>query len=195
MSMNNSRFLRFTRNPKLPGCHERGVVLIVSLIMLLLMTIIGVSGMQSTTLEEKMAGNMRNKNLAFQAAESALEAGEIFLGTKKSAELSALVFSCAGTDGLFTQSGVCSGTATKPIWDDDTVWANDKTNVKSVSYPGKFADIQASPRYIIEDLGLTDCHGSGAGTNDCRHFRVTARAVGGTADAVVIVQSIFLRPK
>lgn len=44
--------------------------------MWLLLTLIGVSGSQVTALEEKMAGNIRDENLAFQAAETALRTGE-----------------------------------------------------------------------------------------------------------------------
>ena len=58
---------------------QQGAVLIISLIILLLMTLIGTTGMQVTSLEEKMAGNMRDRNLAFQAAESALSAAETYL--------------------------------------------------------------------------------------------------------------------
>ena len=66
------------RNPHNPS-KQQGAALAVSLIILLLMTLIAVTGMQTTTLEEKMAGNSRDRNLAFQAAESALRQGETWL--------------------------------------------------------------------------------------------------------------------
>ncbi|WP_312960346.1 pilus assembly PilX family protein [Stutzerimonas nitrititolerans] len=56
--------------------HQRGAVLIVALIMLLLLTIIGLSSMRGTSLQENMAGNMRDSNLALQASEAALRKGE-----------------------------------------------------------------------------------------------------------------------
>lgn len=55
---------------------QNGSVLIISLLFLLVLTLIGVSAMQSTSLEEKMAGNARGGTLAFQAAEAALRNGE-----------------------------------------------------------------------------------------------------------------------
>jgi len=58
--------------------HQSGVVLPVSMIMLLLLTLISVTASQVTGLEEKMAGNSRDSNLAFQAAEAALRGGERF---------------------------------------------------------------------------------------------------------------------
>lgn len=53
--------------------NQKGAVLAISLIILLLMTIIGVSAMQGTTLQEKMAGNLRDYNLAFQAGKPLCE--------------------------------------------------------------------------------------------------------------------------
>lgn len=62
---------------------QRGAVLIVALIMLLLLTMIGMASMRGTSLQENMAGNLRESNLSFQAAEAALREGEDFV--KKSA--------------------------------------------------------------------------------------------------------------
>jgi type IV pilus assembly protein PilX len=56
--------------------HQSGAVLVISLIMLLLLTLIGISSIQTTSLEEKMAGNLRDRNIAFQAAESAIRDAE-----------------------------------------------------------------------------------------------------------------------
>ena len=55
-----------------PISEQRGATLAIVLIFLVLVTLIGVTAMTTTTLEEKMAGNLKDQNLAFQAAESAL---------------------------------------------------------------------------------------------------------------------------
>ncbi len=47
--------------------RQLGAVLIVSLLLLLVMTLLGVTAMQSNMLQEKMAGNFWSRNLAFQA--------------------------------------------------------------------------------------------------------------------------------
>ncbi len=56
--------------------HQQGIALVVGLIFLLLMTLIGVTAIQTTSLDERMAGNVRDRNLAFQAAEAALRDAE-----------------------------------------------------------------------------------------------------------------------
>jgi Tfp pilus assembly protein PilX len=57
-------------------CHQRGAVLFISLIILLVITLIGITAMQSTSLEEKMAGNLRSNKMTYEAAEAALSEGE-----------------------------------------------------------------------------------------------------------------------
>ena len=59
-----------------PASTQRGAVLIVALVMLLLLTIIGLTGMRGTALQENMASNLRESNISLQAAEAALRAGE-----------------------------------------------------------------------------------------------------------------------
>ena len=53
---------------------QQGAVLIVSLLMLLALTIIGITTMNTAKLEEKMAANSMNMNKALQASESAVDA-------------------------------------------------------------------------------------------------------------------------
>lgn len=52
---------------------QRGIVLIVCLVILLVMTIIGVNAMGTSTLQERMASNSQNAMSTFQAAESAIQ--------------------------------------------------------------------------------------------------------------------------
>ena len=55
---------------------QQGAVLAIALIFLVLITIISISSIQTATLQEKMSGNMKDRSLAFQAAESAMRDGE-----------------------------------------------------------------------------------------------------------------------
>lgn len=57
----------------------QGATLIVALIMLVLIAIIGFGAMQTTTMEEKMSGNLRDKNMSLQAAEAGLRDREAWL--------------------------------------------------------------------------------------------------------------------
>jgi type IV pilus assembly protein PilX len=55
---------------------QRGAVLIVSLVFLLMLTLLATSSMQNATLQEKVAGSLKLRNASFQAAETALRIGE-----------------------------------------------------------------------------------------------------------------------
>lgn len=56
--------------------HEQGSVLLVCLVMLLALTFIGLGSMTNSTMQERIVGGARDQNVAFQAAEAALRAGE-----------------------------------------------------------------------------------------------------------------------
>lgn len=51
---------------------QRGAVLVVSLLVLLVLTLIGISSLDNSVLEEKMASNAQTSSITFQAAESAI---------------------------------------------------------------------------------------------------------------------------
>ena len=51
---------------------QQGVVLVVALLILVVMTILGVSMLSSASLEERMASNLQGQNIPFQTAESCI---------------------------------------------------------------------------------------------------------------------------
>lgn len=58
---------------------QSGFALFVGLAILLLLSLIGITAMQSTTMQEKMAGNYKVQHEAFQATETAVVTGETVL--------------------------------------------------------------------------------------------------------------------
>ena len=55
---------------------ESGAALIVALILLMVMSLLGLSSIRSTSSQEKMSANAYDRSLAFQSAENALRMGE-----------------------------------------------------------------------------------------------------------------------
>lgn len=53
--------------------QQSGAVLMTALVLLVIMTMLGLSSMSTSILEEKMAANSQDINRAFQSAESGLE--------------------------------------------------------------------------------------------------------------------------
>jgi Tfp pilus assembly protein PilX len=62
-----------TTHPTSKRTAERGAALVVGLVLLLVLTVLGVSGMNSATLELVMASNTQSQQLAFQAAETGID--------------------------------------------------------------------------------------------------------------------------
>ena len=179
-----------------PARRERGVALVMAMAFLLILTLIGVTTMSTTVLEEKMAGNMQDKNTAFQATESALTSGENWLQP-----LAAMpIF-----DPLVTDDGLHRQSATStPVWDVATgVWGGtdivDYTELPGSASPPSglaLANVSQQPQYLVEDVGpVRDPLGSlklGTPSRSTRNvFRVTALGSGRSVQAVVMVQSVF----
>lgn len=162
---------------------QRGAALITSLLFLLVLSLLGLVSMQSSLLEERMAGNMNNRNMAFQAAEAALRDAEYYLE-------SAVLPSFDGSNGLYQP--VTPGDT--PLW--ETVnWDDNDSRV--ISGSNTITGVAQQPRYIVEDLGAMESGRqslvAGQAIADARAYRVTARGVGGNGSAVVILQSTFRR--
>ncbi len=55
------------------GARQRGAALVVGLVLLMVLTVLGVSGMTTSLLEVAMTANAKQKLYAFQAVESAVD--------------------------------------------------------------------------------------------------------------------------
>ena len=167
-----------------PVKQQRGVVLVTGLIFMVILTLLGTTALQGTLLEEKMAGNLHDETQALQAAEAALRSGEIFLE-----QVTIPVF--AGSDGLYHYASSDTAAPDPKIWSG---WES-LGRVANVSMDG----VASQPRYIIEQLpGVPPQGNQGSAQQsgtfpDDEMFRIIARGVGGTASAVVILQSIYRR--
>ena len=127
---------------------QRGAVLLVSLMILLIMTVLGIAGMSSTTMEEKMAANNQQQQQAYQAAETALRDAEAWLTTNVTKLGDLTQFD--GSNGLYSLRATAVGVATaEPDFDiyKSTEWASKGKASKTL------LDNQATPRYIIEYMG------------------------------------------
>ena len=81
---------------------QEGFVLIVGLVILGLLTMLALSSMRDTTMQEKMAGASRDSGLAFQAAESALRDAENCI----TATTPGCAFDAIANDAHFAQDDV-----------------------------------------------------------------------------------------
>ncbi len=93
---------RRKKSPYASSARQKGAVLYVAMIMLILLALIGIVGMQVSGLQEKMSANYRNVNLAFQNAEGRARAAECNV----EAQVNRTVVSC-GTGLAPTVEQIC----------------------------------------------------------------------------------------
>jgi type IV pilus assembly protein PilX len=184
---------RFTHSHK---ASQRGAILIVSLLMLLVMTLIGVTAVSTTTLQEKMAGNNRQRQLAFQAASSALRGAETWLETNITT-VAAFETTFSGTpDELYWLRAPKPPSPVRAVAMDiydSSVWAvgNSQQAANPVASGG-----QNPPRYIIEYMGRSGEAPLDYTDPDTRQyaFRITAIGWGTDNTTTYIAQSTFRIP-
>ncbi len=177
--------------------QQKGVVLIISLVMLLLLTLIGLTGTQVTSLEEKMAYNTRDNNLAFQAAEAALRGGE--------AQIETIIALSAfdGDNGLLGESDAQHDYATNATWADINT-AGDNSDDDAIEFNTGFAVLASQPRFYIKHLGTSDDSSSGASINiggygestagsSTSFFTVTARGTGAQDNSQVYLRTHYAK--
>jgi type IV pilus assembly protein PilX len=114
--------------------RQRGVVLLVSLLFLVVLTLIGVAASRMVTSEERQSRYLREYNTAFEAAEAALRDArdEIvpYLATNSTFNNTGAALKTASRiqkDVNFLPdctAGLCTYNDTSPPWKDDARWAN-----------------------------------------------------------------------
>ncbi len=160
--------------------RQKGAVLIVSLVFLLVITMLAVGGMQNTMLEEKMAGNSSDRNLAFQSTESAVREAEVFVEGIVSL-------------GNFGDSGGLRGrTAAEPSFYDQSTWNDSGNYVEADTDFGSYEEPRYYVKHVTTVVGTEGSlnmsgYGDNKGTGDVTIFRITARGTGASADSAEVI--------
>lgn len=157
------------------AASSRGFALITALLMLVILTLLGVSMMSGVGLQEKISSNTREKTRAFDAAQAALIYAQNYLAGLANAPSGG---TCSGTA---TSARVCAAALSNPT---AVPWADGVDYMPAgmqVSPTGGDNTYYAQTQYYIQDLGGTNPH----------LYRITAQARGGNANAVAVVSSIY----
>lgn len=176
--------------------NQRGAVLLVSLIFLLVLTVVGSSSIKSVTLEERMVSNMHDATLSFQAAESGLRDCEEWFHT------------------VIHRVEATSNNGQNPIWEKDKVadqssdpdrwwesfafWETIGTpydpDTDLTSYDAGKGKIASNPRcireYITTEVDSLD-DGSFLQQEGWSLYRISAAAPGADPNTVTVVSSDY----
>ena len=125
-----------------PPRAQRGIALVVALILLVLITLMGLAAMHGTILQQKLASNLYDREVAFQSAEAAVRAATVQLQINPG--IIARNCQAGGVTCLsnpFTDPGLPTGSI-----------HNVPTGTASGQYtPGSMAT--ANPQYVVENMG------------------------------------------
>lgn len=182
--------------------RQRGMALISALLLLIVVTILAVSMFRSYGTQEKIAGNVREKQRALNAAISAQQYAEWFMASGSappSGQCIGVVPSTTGqvcTNALNTAGPNGAADYTIVPWNIGVTYmpftTNDGNNVMTTvsqtpTTTGTGIQQQTSyydwPAFYITDLG------PGAGGE---LYQIDALGYGGTPNAVAVVESTFL---
>lgn len=162
----------------LSHAHQDGAVLVVALLLLLVLTLIGVTVARMQTGEERMARNDQNHELAVEAAEAALRMAE---------------------------SGLSNGTYTNFAQDANGLFQLDPTvgnwawnPAQTMAYTGPTMPTAQQPQVMIEQLPAVAVAGDSTGqcgynctSLSVQMFRITASSPGGDSTSSAQLQSIY----
>lgn len=181
---------------------QRGVALVVAMILLVVITLVGLAAVSGTIMQQKMSSNFYDRDVAFQAAEAALRQAQVAIGAAAaSAVAPAGFYDCSPPAPNGT--GANNQCQANPF--NDSTLASYIVQVKNTDYAaGPMAASQ--PQYIVQYMGkfalptppvrlLSGC----SGYLPCNppalvdFYRITARS--GPADAngraSVTLQSVY----
>lgn len=158
-----------------------GATLAITLILLFLVTLLGISGLQITHLEEKMSSNLQDKELSFNAAESALSAGEAWIMAQTTIpypQSTCTSFPCVHSE----YSNMDFTTQTSSWWTSN-----------STAYSSALINIKTAPRYVIEYVTFVpdspEVGNSSQKSKGVYYYQITAKGTGSSDNAVTILQS------
>jgi type IV pilus assembly protein PilX len=185
---------RLSRNSSMLQVRpQSGVVLVMTLVILLVVTLLGVSSIQLTGLQERMSRNATDAAFAFGGADAALRAAEIAIEDDNS--LDDYTNDVTTVDNKYSIEAVNNA----PLW-SNAAWWNTAANGIPVATYGDTAGTNRAPKYLVEfirtskpDVDVTNIGnvGSTITAEDTHYFRVTARGIGRTAGAIVYIQTTY----
>lgn len=181
MSARAARFSRWRR--------QRGVVLFVSTIILLVLSLLAVAMAKNAVIENKMVTSARNAQLAQLAADSAMSDARVRIAqiaARNGAKAVCASLRCTARDAAAPVDPVAYMRTPSAL-----AAANPfRIDLAKLNNADATAQLAASPVYVVEDLGIAPS-ASGSSAAERRLFRITARGIGATEDFVRVVESVY----
>jgi type IV pilus assembly protein PilX len=170
--------------------RQRGVVMFVALVLLLVLTLLGVALARMQTVEERLAQNDANHQIALQTAEAALQAA---FDDDAAGIYTDFSGATVGLNSL--EAEITAGTTPLGYI---TTWT---PGVNSIAYNGPTLAAQpaaATPQFVIEQMasvvppGCSLGNAGNGGSTTVQVHRITAHSAGGDGTASATVQTTHI---
>lgn len=175
-------YLPIDRRPQQGVRNQRGVALVVSLLLLIIVAIVGLAAVRGTIMQQKMSSNAYDREQAFQAAEAALRVAVAVLPTAPN-QVS------RNCQTLAVSPNPCLN---NPFTDihlpANSVYTVNTGSGSSTTFTAS-AVAAAKPQYVIEFMGAWDdpngagnnsnnskCYGCNGSSSKAMYYRITARS-------------------
>lgn len=163
--------------------RQSGMVLVTSLLLLIVVTLLAVGMFRSFGLDEKIAGNVREKHRALNAAETAEQYAEYWLVT-----VGGTPIACAAPFVAINPGQVCSNLLANPAqipWPAGVNYTPSVTSAMNVNQNGGQGAYYNHPAFYIAYLGVAP---SGLGNI----YQIDAVGYGGSADTAAVVEATYI---
>jgi type IV pilus assembly protein PilX len=183
-----------------PGAGpQRGLALITSLLLLMIITILALSMFRGFGSQERIAGNLREKDRALHAAESGQQYAEWWLLQGNNSAIGAVACAAPVLSANLGQGQICNQTLPNALglaaatqiaavalpWTLGVTYLPPSMSVTpGVNGANGDPPYFATPAYYITDLGLAN-DGQGEA------YQVDAYGYGGASNTVAVVESTF----
>lgn len=187
-----------------PGSKQKqqGFSLVMALGFMVFLTLIVLSMVNVTSSDEKIARNSRDKDIAFAAAEAALRDAEMYVGGKFANPITPHMNSTQYPTNKCL-NGLCDFRSTTPavnlgtldFFDPNSSYGSQSNVLGYLSdgtthttYSPPINGVAKQPRYLVELVTTTN---DPTGIWPQVIYRITAQAVGKSADTRVTLQELF----
>ncbi len=178
--------------------QQKGITLAISLMLLFLITLIGVSSIRTTHMQEKMSHHTQDKMISFQAAETALIGAETLLAGLEQEVIPTDLGGCP--NATVNGSDFCIVQYTNDLLPEETTdaWWTSNGSTHSIDYPTSVKSqhqVNSQPLYYIEYLHFVpDNIAIGKSAQSGNYFyRVFSRGKGATSNSTTILETTFTR--
>lgn len=192
-------------------CPQQGFVLITGLIFLVVITLLALTSMKTTILQERLASNLREQSRATEASDAALRRGEALVAAFTRYPQSGRNYTAGSTpsrpnnkdaltwhlwqQGQVTAAANAKAFLAQDLWQDDARNGNDPV---PDAMPGRFDQtLHSRPGYFVEEMQGFKPRNLSPDARAKAHgqvlYRITARAEGGKPAAIAVTQSLYMK--